>query len=307
VSGTLGATPTGGRTAPDEIWTVLRMMRWSGEYLEGKGVERGRLDAEHLLAHVLGIGRLELYLQYDRPLVAAELDRFRPLLKRRARREPLQYILGLAAFRNLELRVDGSVLIPRPETEILVDEILEWAQAQERTDLTALDLGTGSGAIAISLASEGPFARVVASDLSEAALAVARANAGGAGVGERVEFRHGSYFEPLAATEVFDVVASNPPYVAEEERAALEPEVREWEPESALFAGPRGLAAIEAIVEGAGRHLVAGGLLALEVGLGQAGPVVGMLEDTGEYLDLRVRRDLTGRERMVLARRAATN
>jgi release factor glutamine methyltransferase len=153
------------------------MMKWSGEYLDGKGVERGRLDAEHLLAHALGTARLQLYLQYDRPLTAEELDRFRPLLRRRAGREPLQYILGRAAFRELDLFVDRRVLVPRPETEVLVEEVLAWTRSVKAAGLTALDLGTGSGAIALALASEGPFDRVVATDASEKALEVARTNA----------------------------------------------------------------------------------------------------------------------------------
>jgi release factor glutamine methyltransferase len=294
------------RAQGEEVWTVLRMMEWSGEYLEDKGVVCGRLDAEHLLASVLGLGRLDLYLQFDRPLVAAELDRYRPLLKRRARREPLQYILGRAAFRELDLEVDGRVLIPRPETEILLDEVLEWAKAHAGAQARALDLGTGSGAIALSLVLEGPFESVVATDSSEAALEVARRNAEAAGLSERLDFRLGSFFDPVREAEVFDLVVSNPPYVAEGEAPSLEPEVRDWEPGDALFAGPDGLVALRAIVAGAGPRLRPGGLLALEVGLGQAGPVTAMLEATGQYVDLRVRRDLTGRERVVLSRRATT-
>lgn len=287
-----------------EVWTVLRLMRWSGEYLEEKGVERGRLDAEHLLAHALDTERLQLYLQYDRPLSRSELDAFRPLLKRRADREPLQYILGKAAFRELELAVDARVLIPRPETEVLVGEVLDWAEARDATDLTAMDLGTGSGAIALSLAQEGPFGRVVATDRSPEALETARENAEAAGLEDRVEFRSGELFEPLAAGERFDVIVSNPPYVAEGDAEELQPEVRDWEPTGALFAGPDGLAVIRNIIDGAGEHLEPGGLLALEVGLGQAGPVVTLTEEAGAYGDVRVRRDLARRERMVLARRA---
>ncbi len=285
---------------------MLRLMRWSGEYLEGKGVERGRLDAEHLLSHALGIPRLQLYLQFDRPLEAEELDRFRPLLRRRAEREPLQYILGRAAFRELELAVDPRVLVPRPETEILVDEVLAWAAGRAPADLTAVDLGTGSGAIALSLVREGPFARVVATDASEEALAVAALNARGAGLAERIDLRHGSLFEPLAEGERFDVVVSNPPYVAEAEAAGLEPEVGVWEPSGALFGGPDGLAVLRSIVAGAGPFLRAGGLLALEVGASQAGQVVAAVEAVGGYDDVRVRRDLAGRQRVVMARRTGT-
>jgi len=279
-------------------------MQWSGTYLQEKGVERGRLDAEHLLAHVLGVKRLQLYLQHDRPLDREELDHFRPLLRRRAEREPLQYILGHAAFRELELAVDRRVLIPRPETEVLVDEVLAWAAGLGEDALTAVDLGTGSGAIALALAHEGPFRQVVATDASPDALAVAQENARATGLADTVHFREGSLFQPLAAGEAFDVIVSNPPYVAEAEAGMLEPEVAEWEPSQALFGGPDGMAVIRALVAGAGAHLVAGGLLALEIGAGQAGLVVAEVEGTGEYEDVRVRRDLAGRERVVLATRA---
>lgn len=286
-----------------EVWTVLRLMRWSGTWLEEKGVERGRLDAEHILAHVLGVKRLQLYLQYDRPLGREDLDRFRPLLRRRAEREPLQYILGHAAFRELELMVDPRVLVPRPETEVLVEEVLTWAAARGKA-LSAVDVGTGSGAIALSLVHEGPFPTVVAIDASSRALEVARENARATGLAERVDFREGSLFAPLGAGETFDVVVSNPPYVAEAEASLLEPEVGTWEPSEALFGGPDGLAVIRPLVAGAGGHLNAGGLLALEVGAGQAGPVVAEVEATGAYDDVRVRRDLAGRERLVLATRS---
>lgn len=287
-----------------EVWTVLRLMRWSGEYLEGKGVERGRLDAEHLLAHTLGVKRLQLYLQFDRPLERHELDAFRPLLRRRAEREPLQYIMGHAAFRELELRVDRRVLIPRPETEVLVDEVLAWAVGRGTADLAALDVGTGSGAIALSLALEGPFSRVVATDVSAPALELARENAAAAGVADRVDFREGSLFQVLSAGERFDAVVSNPPYVADGEAPALEPEVAAWEPAQALFGGADGLAVIRPLVAGAGAVLAPGGLLALEVGAAQVGMVVAAVEESGGYDEVRVRRDLAGRERVVLAQRA---
>lgn len=291
-----------GRGRDGEVWTVLRLMRWSGEYLEGRGVQRGRLDAEHLLAHALGLPRLQLYLQFDRPLKREELDRFRPLLKRRAEREPLQYILGRTAFRELELAVDRRVLVPRPETEILVEEVLSWAAGQRRDDLTALDLGTGSGAVALSLAREGPFGLVVATDTSEDALAVAGQNARACDVEARVEFRRGGLFGPLGENERFDAVVSNPPYVAETEAGSLEPEVGVWEPTAALFAGPDGMAVLREIVWGAGAHLRQGGLLALEIGSTQAERMMAEVEAAGGYEDARVRRDLAGRHRVVLAR-----
>lgn len=295
-------TTATGRDA--ETWTVLKLMKWSGEYLEGKGVGRGRLDAEHLLAHALGVPRLQLYLQFDRPLALEELARFRPLLRRRAEREPLQYIVGRAAFRELELKVDPRVLVPRPETEILVDEVLAWAAGTGAQGLEALDVGTGSGAIALSLLREGPFSLVVATDLSADALAVASENARAAGLEQRLDLRPGALFEPLGEDERFDVVVSNPPYVADSEAASLEPEVGVWEPRAALFAGVEGLDVILQIVAGAADRLRPGGLLALEVGAGHPGRVVAALEARGTYEDVRVRRDLSGRQRVVTARKA---
>lgn len=304
-----GAAPTGGRAAAedaasDEPWTVLRLMLWSASYLEEKGVARARLDAEYLLAHVLGVGRLEMYLQHERRLDARELDAFRPLLKRRAAREPLQYVLGRQAFRDLDLEVGPGVLIPRPETEGLVGVVLDWARALGRAELTGLDVGTGSGAIALALLVEGPFARLVATDTSLVALAVAARNRDALGLGDRLELRAGADFAPLAPGERFDVVVSNPPYVAAAQKGELAPEVVDWEPHEALFAGPEGLDALRRIVLDAPGPLRAGGLLALEVGDGQAGAVAGLLHEVGGFEDVRVHRDLAGKERVVIATRS---
>jgi release factor glutamine methyltransferase len=284
-------------------WTVLGMILWSADYLREKGIDTGRLDAEHLLASVVGVDRLGLYLAFERPLTPAELDGYRPLLKRRAAREPLQYILGRQPFRELDLEVGPSVLIPRPETEVLVDQILEAIRGDDAGG-TALDLGTGSGAIALSLAFEGSFASVVATDVDDAALEVARRNRDTAGLGERVELRRGSLFEPLKRSERFDVIASNPPYVGEMDEASLEPEVRDWEPRAALFAGADGLDVLRRIAVGACGHLRPGGLLALEVGAGQARIVADWLESDEGYDEVKVMRDYTGRERFVFARGA---
>ena len=288
----------------DQPWTVLRLMLWSADYLEGKGVERARLDAEHLLAHVLGVGRLEMYLQHERPLAPAELDALRPLLRRRAAREPLQYVLGRQAFRELDLEVGPAVLIPRPETEQLVEVVLRWARAQEPGELTALDIGTGSGAIALALLGEGPFAKVVATDASPAALEVAARNRAALGAVERLELRSGAFLAPVGPDERFHVVVSNPPYVAEGERVSLAPEVADWEPAEALFAGADGLDALRHIVADTPRVLRDGGLLALEVGDGQAEAVLALVREQGGYREERVHRDLSGRERVVTATRA---
>jgi release factor glutamine methyltransferase len=257
------------------------------------------LDAELLLAQVLGVNRLDLYLQFDRPLDPPELDSFKALLRRRASREPLQYVLGHAAFRELEVSTDERALIPRPETEILVEEVLAWA-VEAGTGLSGLDVGTGSGVIALSLLREGPFKKILGTDPSPDALALARENALGLGLGEELELRVGSLFEPLKEGEEFDVIVSNPPYVPEAERASLQPEVRDWEPASALFAGPEGMDVLLPLARGAPPFLRDGGLLAMEVGHDQAESVAEALEGTGAFTGISIRPDLSGCDRVVL-------
>ncbi len=294
---------------PDGVpWTVLRLLRWSTRYLAEKGVADGRLDVEHLLAHTLSMSRLDLYLHFERPLTAEELGAFKPLLLERAGRRPLQYILGSAAFRDLELAVDERVLIPRPETEELVEAVLARVREWGREGLTALDVGTGSGAIALALLTEGPFQRILAVDRSGDALEVARSNARELGLevqasGRGVEFREGDLLDPVKPGERFDVVAANLPYVSEPEHEALEPEVRRWEPREALVAPEEGMALLRRLVEGAPTVLVPGGLLALEVGAGQAREVARMVDRTPELGAPVILRDLSRRDRIVLATR----
>ena len=285
-----------------ESWTILRMILWSAEYLKNKGVETGRLDAEWLLAAALGVDRLQLYLKYDRPLSSEEREAFKLLLRRRAGREPLQYIIGRTGFRELELQTDPRVLIPRPETAVLVQEVLDWASAGAES---VWDMGTGAGAVVLSLAAEGTWTRLVATDVSPEALSVAADNAERYDLGGHVEFREGSLFEPLEEGERFDVIVSNPPYIAEGEKGDLQPEVRDWEPPEALFAGEDGLDVIRQLVAGAPKHLLSGGLLALECGLGQAEGIAADVQATGAFGAVRICADLTGRPRFVTAERGA--
>jgi release factor glutamine methyltransferase len=281
--------------------TPLAVARKAADWLAARGIADPRLESELLLAAVLGLKRLDLYLQHERPLGSAELERYRGVVRRRGRREPLQYIVGEAAFRELVLKVDARALIPRPETEVLVGVVLAWAgRRSERLGrpLSAADVGTGTGAIALSLLREGPFSRVVATDISRPALELAAENA--AASGHVPELREGAGLGPLAG-ERFDAIVSNPPYIADAEGAALPPEVREWEPGQALFAGPDGLSVLRELVGDAPGYLMPGGLLALEVGAGQAGDVVAWLGADPRYGAVEVARDLTGRERIVHA------
>lgn len=285
----------------------LELTRLAAEHLAGKGVAEARLDAELLLAHVLGIRRLDLYLQFERPLEPPEVEAYRDAVRRRAAREPLQYITGEVEFRELTLGVDHRVLIPRPETEVLAGAVLERVGgshddggAPMPSPGAVLDVGTGSGALVLSLLHEGPFERGVATDVSEGALEVAASNAARHELGDRLELRYGSLWDPIGDGEEFRVIVSNPPYVADGEEAMLEPEVRDHEPRRALLAGADGLGVIRDLVAGAPAHLSAGGLLALEVGLGQAEAVASLFREAG-FRSPRVVEDLTGRERIVLA------
>lgn len=279
---------------------ALELARKAAELLRERGFENARLEAEQLLAAALELDRLQLYLQHDRPVSEAELERFRGFVRRRLKREPVQYILGDAAFRELTLKVDRRVLIPRPETEVLVGEVLQWARGRPAVR-TVLDVGTGSGAIALALASEGAFERVVASDVSADALAVAQSNAVHSGLAGRIEFRIGAGWAVLAPGERFSIIVSNPPYIAAGERGELPADVRDYEPEGALFAGADGLDVVRELVAGAGARLEPGGLLALEIGETQASSVCRLIEERGGALGApRVVQDLTGRDRVVL-------
>lgn len=290
-----GASPA----VPDPPRRVLDIIRLSGGYLEDRGVRDGRLSAEHLLAHVLGLNRLQLYIDHDRPLTPAELARYRPLLRRRGAREPLQYVLGSAPFRNLELEVGPGVAIPRPETEYLVD-VMRGAAGPERVFEAALDVGTGSGCIAIALAEEGIAGTVTATDVSLDALRTARRNARRCGFPE-VDFRPGTLLEPVGGM-AFDLVLSNPPYLGDEEWQTAEPEVREWEPRAAMVAPDAGLGVIRGLVAGLEGILRPGGWVGMEVGSAQTEVVAALLRGCAGLGQVAVHEDLSRRPRYVLAR-----
>ncbi len=324
----------------DPAWTILRLLEWTRRFFESKGIDDPRLEAELLLAHVLKVERIQLYVQHARTVAEPELSAFRDLVRRRAARVPTQYLLGEAHFRHLVLKVTPAVLIPRPETELLVDEALAvlrprrqpaWAyrdgrfvdrrdaQAGERVDGGAppapaeprvLDLCTGSGCVALAIASECPSARVTATDLSRDALAVARENAARCLAADRVTWLEGDLFAPLALLppqdRIFDLITANPPYVRDADMAGLMPEVRDHEPHMALAAGPDGMKVIDRILAGAAAHLADGGHLLMEIGHDQADRLRERLSTgvaAGMEL-LEIRKDLSGHPRIAHLRRS---
>jgi release factor glutamine methyltransferase len=274
--------------------TVAQALDRATAELERAGVETPTVDAEWLLAHVLGVTRSELHTARARELDGEEERFFGDYLERRVRREPLAYVLGEWGFRGLTLAVDARALVPRPETEVVVERCLALLAGSEETRV--LDVGAGSGAIALAIADEHPGAHVVAIDSSEAALALAAENRARVGVDGRVRLVHGDL---LAGVEgPFDLVVSNPPYVSAEEWEALQPEIRLYEPRTALVGSGVG----ETIAREARALLVPGGRIVLEAGDGQAAPLGAALEELG-YDETRITPDLAGRERVVEGRR----
>jgi release factor glutamine methyltransferase len=276
------------------------MLAWITRDLAALGISSPRLEAELLLSHALGCDRVRLYMDMQRPLDQAELAAIRALVVRRRRREPVAYILGRREFYKREFDVDPAVLVPRPETEVLVDRALD---ALPGGPARMLDLCTGSGAIALTLALERAELLADATDISEAALAVARRNLARHGLDERVQLHHGDLFAALPERHAYALITANPPYVRDDEWAGLAPDVTEHEPRIALLGGPLGLAVIERLCAESAGWLAPGGALLLEVGRGQAPSVRELLASAGDFEAIVAHRDLAGIERVVEARR----
>jgi release factor glutamine methyltransferase len=274
-----------------EIWNVVRILEWTADYFREQGIDSARLDAELLLSDLLELDRVGLYLQYDRPLNADELKAYRALIKRRAAREPIAYILGQREFWSLPMVVSPAVLVPRPDTEVLVEEVLKHLKNGK-----VLDIGTGSGATAIALAHENREIKVEAIDISAEALQVAARNAELNGVRDRIIFRLEDLTQLTGGP--FEMIVSNPPYIPEADRDDLMPEVRDHEPHLALFAGVDGLADYRKIVDQSLELLIAGGWLFLEVGMNQSEPVADMMRTAG-FINISVRDDYAGIPRVV--------
>ncbi|MGZ0656832.1 peptide chain release factor N(5)-glutamine methyltransferase [Coraliomargarita sp. W4R53] len=276
--------------------TIREIKARTEAFFKEKGVPNAKLDTDILIAHSLGVKRLDLYLDLDRPLTEAQLVDLRALVKRRAGREPLQYIIGNTEFYGLQLKVDTRALIPRHETEELIELIVERLDTAPQR---ILDLGTGSGALALALASKYPEAQVIAVDQSTDALALATENAAALNLNERVQFLAGSWWTPVMAEGTFDLIVSNPPYLTEAEMETAEPEVIKHEPHSALVAGADGLNDFRVLLEGAPKFLASGGLLAMETGIAQSEALTTMAQLAG--LNGQSIEDLSGRPRFFFA------
>jgi release factor glutamine methyltransferase len=288
-----------------QVWTIASILKTVTPYLGERDCENPRLDAEILLAHVLGVSRVELYTGYERPLLPAELQSYRELVKRRAGGEPAAYLVGTKGFYSLDFEVGPGVLVPRPETEFLVSVAIEEAKSRKGVVRVA-DIGTGSGCVAVALAVYVQGVEVVATEKSAEAAGYARRNAVKHNVQERVSIVEGELLEPLArmySKAGLDIIVSNPPYVTEKEFENLPATVRKYEPREALVAGEDGTEYHMVIAEAAAGFLDKDGLLALEVGMGQAEKVALLISDTGQFGEPRIVKDFSGIERVVVARR----
>jgi release factor glutamine methyltransferase len=324
-------------TGPQASWTILATLRWTTDYLRRKGISEPRASAEVLLAHILGISRLDLYLRYDQPLNPEELARFKALVVRRREDEPVAYLTGHREFWSLDFRVTPAVLIPRPETETLVAAALEAAKdlaaqdkifgqggpaepspakveagfkpapAPETTGfLRGLEVGVGSGAVVIALAKELPRSVWLGLDRSGAALAVARDNARCHGVADRLHFLQADLLEALKPTASFALLVANLPYVTRREWERLPREIKVFEPQEALLGGEDGLDLLRPLNRQAHRHIQGGGWLLLEVGDQQGPQVAALVEKTGAYDQIETIKDFNGIARVVRARRRET-
>ena len=282
-----------------KTWRVIDLIEWTTKYFKNQSITSPRLDAELLLGHVLKKSRLQLYLSFDMPVLQEALSQFRALIKRRAAHTPVSYLTNQKEFMSLAFYVDSRVLIPRPETEILTETVLQ----QQSGKCRLIDIGTGSGAIAVSLAFHRPDWEIVATDMLADALEVARENARIHGCTERITFLQGNLFTPVETSENrrFDWIASNPPYISSRDFPTLPPDIRDHEPISALTAGSDGLSIIRRIIAGAPQFLNPNGRLILEIGNNQSDQVQELIQSHPAYNDSQVIVDYSGRERIIVA------
>lgn len=279
-------------------WTVMEVLNWAHKDLEAKGVEKARLDAEVLLGNTLNMARLQLYTNFDKPLTQDERTRFRSAIVERRKRTPIAYITGEKEFYSRPFLVNKSVLIPRPETEMLIDEIVSFHKTFDFTDFKIIDVGTGSGCIAVTIASEIPSANVFATDISEEALVIARKNS--ENLNARVEFHRGNLLSPVNEDINFNCIVSNPPYIETEVIENLSEEVKA-EPGLALDGGKDGLNIIRELVEQCSSRLTDRGKLLIEIGYNQGEALLEILSKYPQFADCNILKDYSGHDRIASA------
>jgi release factor glutamine methyltransferase len=282
-------------------WTIQKLLNWTTEYLTGKKVDSPRLSAELLLSSVLSLKRIELYTQYKRVVEEEHLARLRELVKRAGQQELIAYLVGKTEFYSLEMEVGPDCLIPRPETELLVQRAIEFLRLRSGPHRVC-DLCTGCGAIAVAVATNVPDAKIIATDISAPALSIAARNVEKHGLQDRIELRQGDLFEPLIAQlDQFDMIVCNPPYVSAAEYEQLDKNVKDYEPRIALYAGEQGLDLYRRIAKRVTEFLKPDGVLLLEIGYTQGPLVRELFEQTGAFAAVKVEKDLNAHDRVVIA------
>ncbi len=287
-----------------QTWTIQKLLNWITEYITTKGIDSPRLSAELLLSNVLGLKRIELYTQFDKPVAKQQLDILHDLVKRAGQNEPVAYLVGKTEFYSLELNVTPDCMIPRPETELLVERAIEFLRMRRSGNQFVCDLCTGCGCIAVAIAKNFTNARIIATDISDAALAVAAGNIEKHQLKERITLLCGDLFDPIISgldVDKFDLIVCNPPYVSTAEYEKLDRNVKDYEPKLALFAGVDGLDTYRRIIEKADQFLKPDAALILEIGYAQGPAVRQLLEKTGTFAEIKIEKDFNNNDRIISA------
>ena len=290
---------------PMQNWTIQKLLNWTTEYFAEKGIDAPRLSAELLLSHVLAMERIELYTQFDKPVDKEQLDRLHDLVKRAGQHEPICYLTGRTEFYSLQLEVSPDCMIPRPETELLVERAIEFLRTRAGTQFVC-DLCTGCACIAVAIAKNSPDAKIIATDICDAALNVAANNIEKHRLKDRIKLICGDLFEPIVPqldVEKFDLIVCNPPYVSAAEFEKLDKNVKDYEPRLALFAGVDGLDVYRRIIDKADRFLKPDGALILEIGYAQGPAIKDLLEKAETFVEIKIEKDFHDNDRIVTALR----
>ncbi len=288
-----------------DTWTIQKLLSWITEYFTNKRVDSPRLSAELLLSHVLSLKRIELYTQFDKLVSSQSLDILHQLVKRAGEHEPVAYLTGKTEFYSLQLEVTSDCMIPRPETELLVQRAIEFLRTRDGIQFVC-DLCTGSGCIAVAIAKNFSNARIIATDICDKTLATAARNVDKYQLNEQIKLLCGDLFEPVISqldVETFDLIVSNPPYVTSAEYEKLDKNVKDYEPKTALYAGEDGMDVYRRIIEEADRFLKPGSAIMLEIGYAQGRAVSDLLEQTEVFTEIRIEKDFNNNDRIVSARR----